>query len=104
MVNELCLFCREYFHSFSTNVVAFSAALCLTATGLTVLSYMDELYVLSQVIFFFSVPVNFDYFNRHCFFYCNIITMFLLRGYTILIAYGSRGSSLKLRLRLRVKM
>ncbi|PON54074.1 Vacuolar protein sorting-associated protein [Parasponia andersonii] len=41
---------REYFHSFSTNIIAFSAALCVTATGLTVLSYMDELFVLSQVV------------------------------------------------------
>ncbi|XP_062102259.1 uncharacterized protein LOC133812291 isoform X2 [Humulus lupulus] len=41
---------REYFHSFSTNVNAISASLCVTATGLTILSCMDELYAVSQVV------------------------------------------------------
>ncbi|XP_030499771.2 uncharacterized protein LOC115715105 isoform X2 [Cannabis sativa] len=41
---------REYFHSFSTNISAISASLCVTATRLTILLCMDELYALSQVV------------------------------------------------------
>ncbi|KAL5557187.1 hypothetical protein UlMin_039423 [Ulmus minor] len=41
---------REYVHSFSSNVVALSAALSWTAAGFTVLSFMDEFYILSQVV------------------------------------------------------
>lgn len=38
---------------FSTTVIAFSAAFSVTASGLSIISYMDELYVLFQVIVFF---------------------------------------------------
>ncbi|XP_030975280.1 uncharacterized protein LOC115995020 isoform X2 [Quercus lobata] len=41
---------RSYLHSFSTAVVAFSAAFCGKAMGITILSYMDELYALFQVV------------------------------------------------------
>ncbi|KAL6993675.1 hypothetical protein U1Q18_011787 [Sarracenia purpurea var. burkii] len=41
---------REDIHSFSTSVVAFSAALHGMATGLAVLLYMDELFVLVKVL------------------------------------------------------
>lgn len=48
------LFFREYVHSFSTNVIASSAALFGKTEGFTVLSYMDELDVLFQVVVLFS--------------------------------------------------
>lgn len=48
------LFCREHVHSFSTNVIAFSAALFVKAEGFTILSYMDEFNVLFQVIVLFA--------------------------------------------------
>jgi hypothetical protein len=59
-VKELCLYCREYLHSFSTTIVAFTAALSGTATGFTALSYMDELYVLFQVVVIFYCLIKFD--------------------------------------------
>ena len=50
IVKELHLYCRSYLHSFSTAAVAFSAAFCGKAMGITILSYMDELYTLFQVL------------------------------------------------------
>lgn len=41
---------REYLHSFSSTVVAFSAAFCGVATGFTALLYMDELSAFFQVV------------------------------------------------------
>jgi hypothetical protein len=59
-VKELCLYCREYLHSFSTTIVTLTAALSGTATGFTALSYMDELSVLFQVVVVFYYLIKFD--------------------------------------------
>ncbi|KAF7809778.1 putative vacuolar protein sorting-associated protein 13C [Senna tora] len=39
---------REYMYSLSTTIVAFSAALGVMAGGLTILSFLDELYMINQ--------------------------------------------------------
>ncbi|XP_042974875.1 uncharacterized protein LOC122306512 isoform X1 [Carya illinoinensis] len=49
---------RECVHTFGTAIVAFSAALCGSAMGFSVLSYMDELYVLFQVVGSLSSAVS----------------------------------------------
>ncbi|XP_048335348.2 uncharacterized protein LOC107424724 isoform X3 [Ziziphus jujuba] len=41
---------REYVHSFTSNIITFSADLSGSATGFTILSCMDEFYVLYQVL------------------------------------------------------
>ncbi|KAF3438866.1 hypothetical protein FNV43_RR17141 [Rhamnella rubrinervis] len=41
---------REYVHSFSKTVIDFSAALNGSSTGLTILAYMDEFYLIFQVL------------------------------------------------------
>ncbi|XP_062001830.1 uncharacterized protein LOC133719495 isoform X1 [Rosa rugosa] len=54
---------REYVHSFSTNVIAFSAALFGKTEGFTILSYMDEFDVLFQVLANLSSAVSYSF--RH---------------------------------------
>uniref|UniRef100_A0A2P2MKK3 Uncharacterized protein LOC8260571 n=1 Tax=Rhizophora mucronata TaxID=61149 RepID=A0A2P2MKK3_RHIMU len=44
------LLIRESVHSFSTTIIALSAALCGMAKGFTITLFMDELYVLLQVV------------------------------------------------------
>lgn len=44
------LCCREYVHSLTTTVNAFAAALCGMAGGFTIISFMDEMHALFQVI------------------------------------------------------
>lgn len=47
-------FCfREFVYTFSTTVIAFSTTFSVTASGFHIISYMDELDVLFQVIVFF---------------------------------------------------
>ncbi|KAI4327520.1 hypothetical protein L6164_019969 [Bauhinia variegata] len=41
---------REYIYSLSTTMVAFSAAVDITAGGLTVLAFLDEMYMIYQAI------------------------------------------------------
>ncbi|KAM4118037.1 hypothetical protein ACB094_02G170500 [Castanea mollissima] len=55
---------RNYLCSFSTAVVASSAAFCGRAMGITILSYMDELYALFQVVGGLYSAVSHVY---HCF-------------------------------------
>ncbi|XP_020537290.1 uncharacterized protein LOC105639629 isoform X2 [Jatropha curcas] len=59
-------FFRECVHSFSSTITAFSAALCGRASGFTVISHMDELHALFQVIaYLFSVvSYAFDSFHK----------------------------------------
>ncbi|KAH0971337.1 hypothetical protein GBA52_023493 [Prunus armeniaca] len=52
---------REYVHSFSTSVIAFSAALCGTAEGFTILSYADEFYVFFQVLENLSSAISYSF-------------------------------------------
>ncbi|KAJ6366967.1 hypothetical protein OIU77_003365 [Salix suchowensis] len=56
---RLSLF-REFVHMFSTTVIAFSAAFSVTASGLSIISYMDELYVLFQVVASLLSTVSLD--------------------------------------------
>lgn len=42
-------------YSLSTTTVSFSAAFDIMAGGLTVLSFLDELYVIFQVVFSYHV-------------------------------------------------
>ncbi|XP_050206496.1 uncharacterized protein LOC126656072 [Mercurialis annua] len=58
-------FIRERIHSFSSTIIAFSAALCGKAAGFTVISYLDELHALFQVIadLFSAVSYAFDGFH-----------------------------------------
>ncbi|KAF9678408.1 hypothetical protein SADUNF_Sadunf07G0031900 [Salix dunnii] len=53
-------FFREFVHMFSMNVIAFSAAFSVTASGLSIISYMDELYVLFQVVASLLSTVSLD--------------------------------------------
>ncbi|KAJ6378672.1 hypothetical protein OIU78_028822 [Salix suchowensis] len=53
-------FFREFVHMFSTTVIAFSAAFSVTASGLSIISYMDELYVLFQVVASLLSTVSLD--------------------------------------------
>ncbi|BBH07848.1 Protein of unknown function D, partial [Prunus dulcis] len=50
----------EYVHSFSTSVIAFSAALCGTAEGFTILSYADEFYVFFRVLENLSSAISYS--------------------------------------------
>ncbi|KAI5581654.1 hypothetical protein BDE02_07G032300 [Populus trichocarpa] len=43
-------FFREFVYTFSTTVIAFSTTFSVTASGFHIISYMDELYVLFQVV------------------------------------------------------
>ncbi|XP_028760460.1 uncharacterized protein LOC114719165 [Neltuma alba] len=49
---------REYMHSLSTTTVAFSAAFTMMAGGLTVLSFLDELYMIYQAVSSLYVVVS----------------------------------------------
>lgn len=57
---KFCVYCREYFHSFGTTLIAFSAAFSGTAMGFSVSSYLDELCVVFQVVVVFCCLIKFD--------------------------------------------